>query len=129
MVYIPGVFLTADMDKDLIMVLQGRLAELMLKTEKSIYQKCVTIENGWTILYLKLQKAPYRCLKIAQLFDEKIVADPNSRGFIINSYDLCVSNIMVNINQITITWNINDLRVSHVDAYEVIKLIDWMKGI
>ena len=37
-VKIPWVFLTTDMDKDVIMVLQGILAELMVKTKPRIYQ-------------------------------------------------------------------------------------------
>ena len=50
---IPGAFLTAYMYEYLIMVIQGRLVEPMVKTEPSIYQKFVTIENVWTFLYVK----------------------------------------------------------------------------
>ena len=32
MVVIPGAFITSDIDKNFIMVLRGRLAELMVKT-------------------------------------------------------------------------------------------------
>ena len=35
----------------------------------------------------------------------------------------------VNGKQITITLHVNDLKILHVDTYEVTKLIDWMKGI
>ena len=37
--------------------------------------------------------------------------------------------MMVNGNQMTTAWHVNDLKISHVDADEVIKVIDWMKGI
>ena len=29
----------------------------------------------------------------------------------------------------TITWHIDDLKISHVDADEVTNVLDWMKGI
>ena len=68
----------------------------MVMTEPSIYQNFVMIENGRTVLYVKLQKAIYRCLRSALLFYEKLLSDLKSKGFIINPYDPCVSNTMVN---------------------------------
>ena len=55
--------------------------------------------------------------------------DLKSRGFIINPYGPCVSNIMINGKQITITWHVDDLKTLHVDADEVTKVIDRTKGI
>ena len=46
--------LTVDMDKEVNMVLWGRLPELMGKTDPSIYQNFATIENGHMVLYVKL---------------------------------------------------------------------------
>ena len=56
----------------------------MVKTEPSIYQKSVMIENGRTFLYIKLKKAIYWCLRSALLIYEKLVSYLNSIGFIIN---------------------------------------------
>ena len=36
---------------------------------------------------------------------------------------------MVNGNHMTITWNTDNLKMSHVDADEMTKVIDCMKGI
>ena len=63
----------------------------MVKTELSIYQKHFTVENGWTTLYVKLQKALYGCLRSALLFYEKLVSYLKSILFIVNSYDTCVA--------------------------------------
>ena len=128
-VNIPRSFLTAAMEKDVIIVLQVRLAELMVNTKLIIYQKLATIEYGRALLYIKLQKAIYGCLRSALLFYENLVSDLKSRGFIINQYNTCVANMTVNGKQITITWHVDDLKILHVDTYEVTKLIDWMKGI
>ena len=58
-----------------------------------------------------------------------MVACLKSRGLIINPYDPCVANMMVNGNQITIIWHVDDLKILHTDADEVTKVIDWTKGI
>ena len=70
---IPVEFLTADIEDDVTMVLQGRLAKLMLKTKPSIHENVVTIKNGRTVLYINEQKSLYRCLMSALLFHEKMV--------------------------------------------------------
>jgi hypothetical protein len=57
-VYVPGEFLTVDMDEEVIICLRGRLAELMVKTAPSIYRKFISLgSKGNSLLYLKLQKA------------------------------------------------------------------------
>ncbi len=48
-------------------------------------------------------------------------------GFVINPYDPCVNNKEVNRSQITVTWNVDDLKVSHVKEAEVEKLGDFLK--
>ena len=93
----------------------------MVNTKQIICQKFVTIENGWTVLYVKFQKALYECLRSALLFYETLVLDLKFRGFIINPYDPCVSNMMINRNQMTITWHAYDLKILHIDTYEVKK--------
>ena len=126
---IPGAFLTADMDEIVRMCLRGRLAELMVKAAPDIYSKYVTIENGVTVLYVTLQKALYGTLKAALLFYTRLVKDLTDYGFEINPYDPCVANKVVNGKQLTIVWHVDDLKISHVDADEVTKVIDWLKGI
>ena len=49
-----GVFLTVDMDEEVIMVLWVSLSELMVNTDPSIYQNFATIENEQMVLYVKL---------------------------------------------------------------------------
>jgi hypothetical protein len=41
---IPGAYLSADMDDEVIMLLRGRLAELMVKTAPNIYCKYITVD-------------------------------------------------------------------------------------
>jgi hypothetical protein len=124
----PGAFLAVDMDKEVCMRLRVRLAELMVKTAPNIYRKYVSIgPDNKPLIYVKIQKALYGCLRSALLFYLKLITDLTSDGFKINPYDHCVANKIVNGNQFTITWHMDDLKLYHMDAGEVTKTIDWMK--
>ena len=80
------------------------------------------------MLYVKLKKYIYRCLKIVLLFYQNISSDMRKKGFVINLYDLCVANKMVNSKQMTVTWYVADLKISHVDSSEVTRMIKWLES-
>ena len=45
-----------------------------------------------------------------------------------NPYDPCVANKIVNGSQMTVTWHVDDLKVSHKDYNEITKfLLFWGK--
>ena len=78
---IPGVFLHADVDKDITMVLKGRLAELMVQVAPNLYRKYITVnKKGAAILNVNMQKALYGLRMSALLFYKKLVADLESDG-------------------------------------------------
>jgi len=87
---IPGAFLHVDIDEDIAMVLKGRLAELMVQVVPNLCRKYITVDRkGMAILSVKMQKALYGLLRSALLFYEKLVADLESEGFVLNPYDSC----------------------------------------
>jgi len=54
---IPGVFLHADMEQDIHMLLEGTIAKLIVKLEPSLYRKFVwRNKHGKPMLYVKLKK-------------------------------------------------------------------------
>jgi hypothetical protein len=127
---VPGVFLSADMDEEVIMTIRGRLAELMVKADPNIYRKNITIDaNNRPLLYWKLQKALYGCIISTLLFYQKLVGDLKLQGFELNPHVPCVANKMINGNQFTLTWHVDDTKMSHDDHKEVTRVIDWLKGI
>jgi hypothetical protein len=123
---VPGAFQTADMDEKVIMCLRGRLAE----PAPNIYRKFISIDNkGSSILYVKLQKALYGCLRSAFMFYLKLVKDLETEGYELNPYDPCMANKIVAGAQFTKTWHIDDLKLSHASSDEVTKTIEWLKSI
>ncbi len=51
------------------------------------------------MLYIQLEKALYGMMKSALLFYQKLVTDLQSIGFILNPYDPCIANKMINGQQ------------------------------
>jgi hypothetical protein len=99
---IPGALLHAT-NKDYVVVQMNRtLAELMAKTDPKLYRKYLDDEKGKKVLYLCLQKVQYSMMKSALLFYQNLVSELRSMGFIINPYDPCVANKIVNGNQLMI---------------------------
>jgi hypothetical protein len=109
---------------------RGRMEELMVKTAPNIYRKYITLEsNSRPVLYLLLQKALYGYLRSAILFHKKSVKEMKGKGFELNRYDPCVANKIVQGNQFTVLWHVDDLKMSHMDYDEVTSMINWLEGI
>eukprot|EP00804_Cyclotella_cryptica_P008705 CCRYP_018534-RA/>CCRYP_018534-RA protein AED:0.44 eAED:0.44 QI:0/-1/0/1/-1/0/1/0/198 len=73
-----------------------------------------------------MQKAMYGLLRSALLFYLKLRKDLEAFGFMINDYDPCIANKMVNGTQMTVVWHVDDLEVSHKDRNEITKLLIYL---
>ena len=49
----------------------------------------------------------------------KVVKDLDNYGFENNEYDPCVAKNTVNGSQMTVLWNVDELKVSHRDEFEI----------
>ena len=50
-------------------------------------------------------------------------------GFEVNPYDPCVANNTINGSQMTVTWHVDDLKISHKESTEVKNFIRALWGI
>ncbi len=126
---IPGAFLHAKNEGYVVMQMIGTLAELMAKTDPKLYRKYLVDEKGKKVLFLRLQKAMYGMMESTLLFYQKLVSELRSMGFIINPYDPCVGNKIVNGKQLTLQWHVDDLMISHVDIMAINKFLQELKAI
>ena len=63
----PGAYLSGDMDNAVHIVFRGTLEEMMVATNPALYWPFVSYETGKAVLYVRLHKTLYECLKIAQV--------------------------------------------------------------
>ena len=100
--------------------------DMLTEIDSELYQPYVTYEGKSKVLYVHVLKAIYGMLKSAFLFYKKLRKDLESIGFVVNPYDPCVANRMVNGKQQTVVWHVDDLKSSHVDPKVNDKFIDWL---
>ena len=79
------------------------------------FRASITYENGKAVLHLELLKQLYVMLIVSLLLYQKLRKDLEAIGFKVNPYDTCVSNNMIWYKRKTMTWHVNDLKVSHDD--------------
>ena len=61
MLDIPGAFLHANLDEDMIILLRGELAELIVKVDPKLYRPNMITTSKWEkLLYVQMRKAMYR---------------------------------------------------------------------
>jgi hypothetical protein len=78
-------------------------------------------------MYVLLTKALYGTLHAALLFWKDLSTYLKGEGFVINPYDWCVANKMIDGKQCTIVWHVNDLKISHVSADAVTGVIKGLQ--
>ena len=125
---IPGAFLHSDIEDDVHMLLEGTIAELVVKLDLNLYRKYIwQNKQGKLMLYVKLRKALYGTLQVALLFWRLLSDTLIEWGFKLNEYDKCVANKIINRKQCTIIWHVDDLKISHVEPKVVNDIIKNLK--
>ena len=73
--------------------------------------------------------AIYGCIKSALLWYELFSETLQGMGFVINPYDRCTSNKIINGKQCTIVWYVDDVKVSHHEMDVVKEIVAEMEKI
>jgi hypothetical protein len=116
----------ADIDEVLHVRLEGPLAKLLTKVDPDLYTKFVTSENGTDVMYVRLAKALYGTLQAALLFWKDLSGYLVEQGFVLNPYDNCVANKMIDGTQCTVLWHVDDLKLSHLNQQVLEDLIETL---
>jgi hypothetical protein len=113
---IPGAFLQADWpsDRDCYLKFEGAMVSMICDIDPKYKDNIVYGKNGKKYLYAKLTKAVYGTLLGAILFYEKLSKQLVDWGYEKNCYDRCTFNKMIDGNQCTIQFHVDDLKISHM---------------
>ena len=109
------------------MKLRRKIVDIMCKVNPE-HEKNIVYENGQKVLYMEILQAIYGCIESALRWYELYSETLEKEGFVINPYDRCVANKVINGKQCTIVWYVDDNKVSHVDPSVVTEVIDLMKS-
>ena len=94
------------------------------------YAKDMVEEKGQEVIYGKANNALYGTLNASLLLWKDLTGaigkwnfGDNNDGFILNPYDICVANCMINRKQCTTLWHVDGLKISHEDPAVVTDII------
>ena len=130
---VPNAFLRARMeetDKDgarVIMKIKGPLVDILVEMNPVKYSDYVVMEGKQKVLYVQILRALYGMLQSALLYYKKFCKDIENEGFKINDYDPCVANKQINGKQLTLTWHVDNIKMSHQDKAVLNEFINWLK--
>ena len=66
-------------------------------------------------------------MKVAMFYYQWFVANIKLIEFELNPYDPCIANKTINRKQLTLLWNVDDIKISHVDEQVVSDFNKWLK--
>ena len=124
---VAGAYLKASMPDFVMLRVTGGSVDALLNVNNKKYQPYVVYEKNRKVLYLKLRKAMYGCLKAALLWYELFSNTLKEEGFKLNPYEPCVANKMVKGKQLTVVWYVDDLKVSHVSSEVVDETLEFLE--
>ena len=90
---VPGAFLYPEVpdDKMILMVLRGPFVDMMCE-----YEKCICYDNKVRkILFMQVLRSICGCIEAAMLWYELHASTLKGMGFVINPYDRCVANTII----------------------------------
>jgi hypothetical protein len=91
---VAGAYLKAYMDDYVLMKFTGASVDILCKMNPE-HVKNVAIENGVKMLYVRLVKAIYGCVKSALLWYDLFYGHLRKMGFVLNPYDSCIANCVI----------------------------------
>jgi hypothetical protein len=70
---VPSAFVNTNVDEDVLMVLKGELADMLIQIAPLVYRKYIMVDKkGTKVLYMKLQKVLYALMRASLLFYRKL---------------------------------------------------------
>ena len=125
---VPSAYLHAEMpaSKKVTMKLEDKFVNIMCNVSPK-YLPYVRMENGKKVLYLRILKALYGCIESALLWYNTYTSVLQKMGFELNRVDPCVANKNINGRQCTITWYVDDNKISHADPSVVTNILMKME--
>jgi hypothetical protein len=123
---IPNAFIQTVMENNedkVVMRIRGHMVDVLVKVAPRVYGPYVsTDKQGRTQLLVKCLNAIYGMILHYCNFTRSL----KNQGYVMNPYDPCVWNKMIEKKQITICFHVDDCKVSHKLARVVDKAIKWL---
>ena len=128
---IPNAFVQTRVEdeKDRVHIkIRGVLVDILVAIAPEVYGEYVTTDKkGNKQLLVECLNALYGTMVASLLYYRKFVNSLKSVGFVMNPYDPCVANKMIDGEQMTICFHVDDCKISHRKKSVVDDTIEWLR--
>jgi hypothetical protein len=106
----------------------GVLVDILVEIAPDVYQPYVTKDRkGVEQLLVQCQNALHGKMVASLLYYRKFAKSLTNIQFTINPYDPCVANKIIDGEQKTICWHVDDLKASHVKTKGMNLMIKYLR--
>ena len=113
--YIPGAFLPAKANSGSYIKFISEMVNILCQLNPRLYKPYVVTEKRRKVLYTEAHKAVYGMVNSAFLFLLDLIGFLEKQGLVMNPYVICCMNKMINGNQSTAVWHVENITGSHVE--------------
>jgi hypothetical protein len=128
---IPNAFvqMRVENEKDVAFIkIRGVLVDILVEIAPDVYKPYVSRDTkGTKQLLVQCQNALYGTMVASLLYYRKFVKSLTDVGFIINPYDLCVANNIIEGKQMTICFDVDDCKLSHRKNKVMDTMIEYLR--
>jgi hypothetical protein len=112
----------------IVMRIRGHMVDVLANVAPRVYGPYVsTDKQGRKQLLVECLNAIYGTMVGSLLYYCKFTRSLKNQGYVMNPYNLCVWNKMIEKKQITICFHVDDCKLSHKLAQVVDKAIKWLR--
>ena len=128
---VPNAFIQTvveDKSKRVIVRIRGILVDILVKIAPEVYKDYVSIDRkGQKQILVECLNALYGTMVASLLYYQKFTGTLKKEDFIMNPYDPCVWNKMIQGKQCTICFHVDDCKISHRSKKVVNNVIEWLR--
>jgi hypothetical protein len=128
---IPNAFVQTRVEKEKDMVfikIRGILVEILVEISPDVYKSYLSKDKKGSKQFLvQCQKALYDTMVASLLYYRKFVKSLTDNDFVINPYDPCVANKMIESTQMTIYFHVDDCKLSHRKTKVMDSMIEYIR--
>jgi hypothetical protein len=128
---IPNAYVQTRVEKEKDMAfirIRGFLVDILVEISPDVYKSYVSRDKkGIKQLLVQCQNALYGTMVASLLYYRKFVKILTDIGFLINPYDPCVANKIIEGKQMTIRFHVDDCKLSHPKKKVMDTMIEYLR--
>jgi hypothetical protein len=116
-------------EKDMAFIkIRGILVDILVEIAPDVYKSYVSNDKkGSKQLLVQCQNALYGTMVASLLYYRKFIKSLMDIDFVINPYDPCVANKMIEGDHMTICFHIDDCKISHRKTKVMDSMIEYLR--